>query len=212
MIRKYIYFISGVAAVIILSLLCLAHRHFIVQDPISLIIGGLNDADWQKRDSAVNDLLFHKELLRDKKISDQVIDLLNREVSENRKREGEVAIELHVQKYGEGYGEYFLDILDLARNINDKRIIPGLIDSIDSGRGVWEALARFGDNAVDPTIKIFRTSQDDLKRENSIHVLSLMNQQHISKESRDKIRQVFLDALKDKSSYVREAGDRALKK
>lgn len=213
MSKKPIYFIAVAGAVMISSMAYLANRYFIAKEPIELISIRLNDADWQRRDSAIVDLLSHKEFLQDKNIADQVIELFNREVSDNRKLEGdEVAIEIHEKKYGEGYGEYFLDVLDLVRSIDDKRIIPGLADSVASGRVVWETLARFGNDAVDPLIYVFKSTGDISKRGDSVDALSVLRRQKISNESKNKIQQVFLDALKDEHWYVRNAGQRALEK
>lgn len=76
---------------------------------------------------------------------------------------------------------------------------------------MWEALARFGDDAVEPIIRVYRSSSDDLKRENAIITLSLIKERAVSQSSRNKIRQIFLEASKDDSVYVRNAAQKAMK-
>ena len=54
--------------------------------------------------------------------------------------------------YGEGQGELLLDLIGTVARLEDTRAIPALVRSVHTGRGAWQALADFGEQALDPIL------------------------------------------------------------
>lgn len=184
------------------------------EDPAkSEILQQLSSPHWQERDSAVTKLLYNIDLLKDKKVKNSVVELFNKEVAENRRLTGDDPEKIDPRaEQGEGYGEYFIDLLDVIRRTGDKRALPGLIDSVEWGPAVEESIAAFGGVAVGLVIKKFGTTRNELKRRGYIGTLHLLYKQSISSESRQQIRKMLLEASKDESPYVRSIAQETLEK
>ena len=54
--------------------------------------------------------------------------------------------------YSEGQGELLLDLIETVARLEDARAIPALVRSVHTGRGTWQALADFGEPALDPIL------------------------------------------------------------
>lgn len=170
------------------------------------VLDSMKSADWEVRSDAISAVLQKPDLLKDKAIAKAVIDLLNKENSEAEyySPRGD-SVTPSGKEHGEAYGEYIIDIIDAAGRSRDPRAIPGLVKSVESGFGVWQSLAQFGDQSVAPLIVELKTSKNIQRRVGCVYALKQILKEKISAESVDKIKNALLEALNDESEFVRDA-------
>lgn len=203
------------------GIVCAASIYFIVQHfkkPFSTaealnVVNLLNNKDWEKRSEGIMLLARHPAILEDEKAKESFIKLFNREIEVNEKLEETDQSDPQSEQYGnEAVGEYYIELLWVASNLRDERVIPGLVYSIDLGRAPLESVVSFGEEAVNPVINLFLQSKNYLKRAACLEALALIyHQKGISSSAREKIKHSLQAGLKDKEEYVQKIAAESLK-
>lgn len=176
------------------------------------VLAGLASADWQERDKAIARVTG--PLLRDPAIRSALIGLLEQENALYEKwyedeRAGKAPLPLK-KRFGEGHGEYYLDLVAKVIALRDAKAINALVGSLDVG-APEKALAEFGDAAVAPALDAFDKTPNATRRAAVVRLMGRLSEKGISAaDLRERAKAAVFHAADDDSSSVREAAIRNL--
>lgn len=190
----------------------------------------LRDSDWHVRYNAI--VYGVNKFMNDDRIRIALITLLEDEnnVSQNwwedyKKTGGDLAYLNQKYKFGEGHGEYIIELIDKVIALNDKRAINALIYNVHLGTKPLKAVVRFGRLAVEPLIKHFDKTKNPTAKSSMIEALGLIVKESkfdsiisdasqlnvISITQRKEIKDFLIKTLNDEDPYVRQAAIGSLK-
>jgi HEAT repeat protein len=117
----------------------------------------------------------------------------------------------HVKEYqrtgiplGEGYGEYYGDLIGAVTSLKDMSSLSALLDSITTGNMVTSTLAELGAAALDPVIEKLNSDNLHVRQAATIVLTQMLELQKVSDPaSRAKIKRAFIKAASDEDPYVR---------
>jgi len=176
---------------------------------IETILKQLENPDWEERAK----VMYHyklKRFVKDERIKVALISLLEEENKLfNTFFDYDRYDELQVKKYW----VYYRNLRDEVALLRDERAIPAVVNSYNWGQAVVHVLEEMGELAVAPLIEKLNSKYSVTKKYDFsiIRILEKIVERHsLSNESKVKIKEVFIKALKDEEPYVRKYAVRGL--
>lgn len=193
----------------------------------------LNSSDWQERDLALEYGI--DSFIENDTVKIALINLLEREIQISEewwKKYHKIGGDAeHISKkykeeygFGEGYGEYEIELIDKVIELKDKRAINPLVAVAYMGNKPTNAVAKFGRLAIEPLVCWFYKTKNEDSKVGVVYVLgkivetckfdsiiaegSPLNIIPFSKKR--KIIDFFINALQDSNPYIREGAIRPL--
>jgi len=99
-----------------------------------------------------------------------IIHLLVHEDNGGLKEPDDVTAENYGGGYGEGKSEYYAGLIEFVAELNDERAIPALLSAAGSAGIATRAVARFGKNALVPTLEQVKSGDSD-SATGALHVI-----------------------------------------
>ena len=166
-------------------------------------INSFEHPSWRERDKAL-DYGISKHL-DDKRAQ---IALMNR-----LKKETMLIKQKKVDEEGEGYFEYYMNLLEAVTKLDDKRIVPLLVDSfgIVGGNAVPEKLSEFGDYAAKHILQKLGNRNRDVRDDAVFALNKLLKKKTVTKKMRNQIKkELIIKATKDEDQFVRRSAIKGL--
>ena len=114
---------------------------------------------------------------------------------------------------GEAYTEHFADVLGTVAQLGDARVIPAVIEHINSGAIATDPIAAFGSEALPQVLKII---EEPTRRQAGLLVLSAMLErqsiERVTDSDRATIKKALMRGAADQSRFVRQAAIQGLAK
>lgn len=218
---------------VLLGLVILIHANYLVAEensveeirkmPAEKLVELLKNPDWRIRDDAIVYGLRKfrhidergrkgdfKKFAGDQQIKVALIELLKHENSirerwweDYEKKKGKVEF-LH-KKYGEGYGEYCLDLADAVIHLKDRRSLTALVGVVECGGMPKKAVVEFGEDAVAPLIDRYEKTKNYTAKDSIIDALGkIVETKKLSDRSRKKIKDITIKALDSENPFARK--------
>lgn len=210
------YLLIAVAIVVIfliaISLILFKTNYNDTDILINKIFLDFESKEWRTRDAAVAELKRNETLLENDKVKQRLIKVFQNEANIETQRKKSFYLRGEQPEIdGEGYGEYYIELLVLAGKLKSPDTVPFLVNSLEYGLGVARSLAYLGDAAMPQLIEKCKVGDRD-ERRNCINALLEFTQHNPSTRYRETILKTLFDATKDPDERIRDAANDALKK
>lgn len=169
--------------------------HKIREMPIEEVIELLNNPSSSVRSMALD--LGVPKYLEDERMRLAIIELTIKETKYLIKN----------KDVDEGYGEYYIEILETLMKIDDKRIVPLLVDSfaIVGGNRLTDKLAEYGDYAAELVMKKLEDKNVRVKLNAAFALNRMLEKKAVSIKMKNNIKIKMLDkAQNDKDEIIKE--------
>lgn len=142
---------------------------------VSSVLEGMKSKSWTEREKGFGeaaDLLGSAETSAKDvdRLRLGIIQLLVHEDNGGLKEADDVTAENYGEGYGEGKSEYYAGLIEFVAALNDERAIPALLGAAGSGGIATRAVARFGKNALVPTLEQVKSGDSD-SATGALHVI-----------------------------------------
>lgn len=184
-------------------------------EQITALVIELNALDWQNRSMAITELQKAPDLLQEPLIKENLIRLLEKENAYNDKYEAE--FEKTGIPLGEGYGEYYIQLVQVVVSLNTPQSINALAGALGVSDQVATAVAQFGKSAIEPLQKRLIDTDQGIRR-GAVRALGIIiskyNQEtlDLSGTAVETIKDQLINAIHDESPWVRIQAIKTLSK
>lgn len=207
--------VAGVAIIVVLlitaSVFLRKTDHNDTDMLINKIFLDFESKEWRSRDAAVTELKRNETLLENKKVEQQLIKVFQNEVEIEKQRKKSFYLrDEQPEPDGEGYGEYYIELLVLAGKLKNPNTIPFLVNSLEFGRGVAESLTELGDTALPFLLKKCENGSED-ERWWCFGALPKFYKRTVSSEFKTEIKTILTNALQEKNKRINERASEKLK-
>ncbi|MEW6104634.1 MAG: hypothetical protein AB1630_12620 [bacterium] len=179
---------SGLMGIILLFFLDFAFCEVSVEEikkmGVEEILGLLNHPNWGERAKAI--YYGVPNFINDERIKLALINLLEeenalgekwweewqKEYERCRGDETKMKIKFMNEVYGEGYGEYHIDLADTVIRLKDERAIQGIVGVVECGGVPVRAVVEFGELAVNPLLERLEKTKNYTARSSIIYTLN----------------------------------------
>jgi len=184
----------------------------------SELVAMLKSEDWQKRDDAIT-RIRKEECGSNEEIRNTLLSLLSENLREGHEREANILAGASLEPR-EGYGEYTLNLISLVADLEIKGAGPLLLDAIQTGGRLPEALASILAKDTEESGEVWEllnhrfysnASFDRSRRTGYVLVLAkyVGREEQIEPERKARLTQMVLDALADDQYAVQSAAVKA---
>ncbi len=177
---------------------------------VSGVMQGMKSPKWGQRSEAFGEAA---ELLASSDTSPKdadplrlgIIQLLVHENNGGLKEPDDVKAEDYGEGYGEDKAEYYAGLIEVVASFNDERAIPALLGAAGSGGMATRTVARFGKDALAPTLAQVKSEDPDSASGALFVILDMLEFRLVSDpESHLRIKNALRLALASPEYRVRE--------
>jgi hypothetical protein len=171
------------------------------KETVATVCQMLNGTDWHARERGIDAAV---QFLNDKQVRLELIKLLERENKKSedideRHKNGSLPLGESPEPE-DSNGEYYGELLSTVIKLKDPRAIKGLVSALGTGNGAVNAVADFGETAIDPLLDSFPNPPINRIQPDIIRTLGkIVKEKNVGVVHKDRVKTLFLEQVHENS-------------